>query len=766
MFGKGNGAKFLRGLVLILCLTVFFGVTALAAADGWKELQDAAGGAAQSAAWDPYFTVSVDTGTGERMITLKQDIVCTDQTLGYISIGSMPIIIDLNDHAINRNLKTATGSGNVIWIPKGASLTIRDTGTSGKGKITGGKNTTTWNQTAPGCSGGIFVYGGTLKLEGGTVCNNETTTKTGAGIYLNGGTLEMSGNATVSGNTASSYAGGVEVFGGASMIMKDNSKITGNKAKYGGGIDVDGSSTLTMQDNALITDNEAGTSGGGIFLEGSGTVTLTGNASITGNKAGTAGGGIMYIGKSKLVVGGSAEVSGNTMSGAANNVSILTNKVITVGTGSNAPTGAMLIGVITDTKPTASSPVAVTGANSADYSSCFTSDITAYKAVNVSNTVKLMPACTVTNATPETDKTANHGYVTVDMSTAVTGETVTVTVFPNDGYELDTLVYTDSSDHDITSAKSFTMPSTNVTVKATFKQATVAKPAASPEAGTYTGIKTVTLSTATAGADIYYTTDGTTPTADSTKYTGAITVAEDTVIKAVAIKAGWKDSEVLEAAYTIIIPVAKVEVDPAVLNLKPGETGTVTVTVLPENAADKTLTLSMDQDGIVTVAADGTVTALKTGTVIVTWTAGNGVSGSCVVIVKDDPIEYKIIIGAEQTIITNAEKAVFASNADFSKFAYVKVDDEVVSSDYFTAKSGSTVITFNNTFISDKLAVGRHTIEIVSVDGSAKANFLVADLPPRTGDSFTPTLWLGICMLSILGIVVIQRRKAHLSGCR
>ena len=49
-----------------------------------------------------------------------------------------------------------------------------------------------------------------------------------------------------------------------------------------------------------------------------------------------------------------------------------------------------------------------------------------------------------------------------------------------------------------------------------------ATPTFSPAAGTYSGAQSVTISDATSGATIYYTTNGTTPTTSSTKYTGTI----------------------------------------------------------------------------------------------------------------------------------------------------------------------------------------------------------------------------------------------------
>ena len=87
---------------------------------------------------------------------------------------------------------------------------------------------------------------------------------------------------------------------------------------------------------------------------------------------------------------------------------------------------------------------------------------------------------------------------------------------------------------------------------------TVATPAFSPDAGTYTEAQSVTISCETTGATIYYTTDGTNPSASSTAYSGAITVGDTTTIKAIALKDGMTDSSVASATYTINIPPQKV----------------------------------------------------------------------------------------------------------------------------------------------------------------------------------------------------------------
>jgi LysM repeat protein len=61
----------------------------------------------------------------------------------------------------------------------------------------------------------------------------------------------------------------------------------------------------------------------------------------------------------------------------------------------------------------------------------------------------------------------------------------------------------------------------------------------------------VTISDATAGATIYYTTNGTTPTKSSTKYTGAITISATESLEAIAVETGFTNSVAASAAYTI-----------------------------------------------------------------------------------------------------------------------------------------------------------------------------------------------------------------------
>ena len=78
----------------------------------------------------------------------------------------------------------------------------------------------------------------------------------------------------------------------------------------------------------------------------------------------------------------------------------------------------------------------------------------------------------------------------------------------------------------------------------------VAIPTFSPKAGRYTEAQTVTISCETAGATIYYTLDGTTPTTSSTRYTQSLTISETTTVKAIAVSDG-EESATATAKYTI-----------------------------------------------------------------------------------------------------------------------------------------------------------------------------------------------------------------------
>src|SRR6202140_3243314 len=94
---------------------------------------------------------------------------------------------------------------------------------------------------------------------------------------------------------------------------------------------------------------------------------------------------------------------------------------------------------------------------------------------------------------------------------------------------------------------------TSGTASATYTiESRVATPTFSPVAGSYTSAQTVSISTTSpAPTTIYYTTDGSTPTTNSTVYSAPFTVSTTETVKAYSTKSGYFDSNVATAAYTI-----------------------------------------------------------------------------------------------------------------------------------------------------------------------------------------------------------------------
>src|SRR5512137_56667 len=80
----------------------------------------------------------------------------------------------------------------------------------------------------------------------------------------------------------------------------------------------------------------------------------------------------------------------------------------------------------------------------------------------------------------------------------------------------------------------------------------VAVPTFSPAAGSYSAAQNVTIDTATVGASIRYTTDGSTPTETvGTVYAAPVHISATLTLKAVAYRTGWTTSTVTTGAYTI-----------------------------------------------------------------------------------------------------------------------------------------------------------------------------------------------------------------------
>jgi alpha-tubulin suppressor-like RCC1 family protein len=86
----------------------------------------------------------------------------------------------------------------------------------------------------------------------------------------------------------------------------------------------------------------------------------------------------------------------------------------------------------------------------------------------------------------------------------------------------------------------------------TFNYGTRPQPSISPAPGTYFDVVQVSI-TASAGDEIRYTTNGSTPTQSSALYTGPFTLDYTATVKAVAFRVDWTQSPVATATYTMAV---------------------------------------------------------------------------------------------------------------------------------------------------------------------------------------------------------------------
>lgn len=88
----------------------------------------------------------------------------------------------------------------------------------------------------------------------------------------------------------------------------------------------------------------------------------------------------------------------------------------------------------------------------------------------------------------------------------------------------------------------------------------------------------------------------------------------------------------------VTVAVTGIEVTPASVELKPGDTQVLTVSVLPENATDKTYTWSSSDESVATVA-DDVVTAVADGSAVITAVTADGDHKASVIVKVATPYD-------------------------------------------------------------------------------------------------------------------------------
>ena len=372
----------------------------------------------------------------------------------------------------------------------------------------------------PTCSGPIPISS-TTTLKAIAAAPNLSNSQVASGVYT------IVPNASSSINFENGFASG-------SMALVGKSKFSGSSLRL-----TDGGATQASAAWFPTQLNVQGFSTDFTFQQSPGTAPI--GDGLTFAIQGT---GLTAVGPNGGGLGYGAQLSGGT-GGIAKSVAIKFDLF------SNAHEGNNSTGLYTNGASPTTPAVTLGGGVNLQSSDIFAAHIT-YDGTNLTLTL--------------TDTTDNTRTFTtswpVDIPTIVGGNTAFV------GFTGGTGHYTAVQD-----IQSWTYVST-----ATGGQPTAATPSISPSTGTFTSPQTVTITDATSGSSIFYTLDGSQPTASSTPYNGAFTVSSTTTVKAMATASGFTPSAVATSVITINAqsPAATPSISPVTGNYTSPQTVTIT----------------------------------------------------------------------------------------------------------------------------------------------------------------------------------------------
>ena len=386
--------------------------------------------------------------------------------------------------------------------------------------------------------------------------------------------------------------------------------------------------------------------------------------------------------------------------------------------------------------------------------------------VSVENNQFKMPAAAVTvTATFKQAETTytitvpdsfENGSVTTDKTSATAGTTITLTVTPDSGYELDELTVTsESSSNTITLTNnngtySFEMPEGNVTIGATFKEITY-----SINIGTFTG-----------GSVTAYV-DGSSVTGAAKDVTVTLTVTTDdkyqlksiTVTDASGSTVSFEDTSTTEGTYAFIMPASN-----------------VTVTAVFEEI--KTTSASIIWGSLVYTYTDGCGWANDgtdgAGTVTVKNTGDNSFTAAAKYTAETDYSEIAGKFDVESATLTSGGSQVFTLTLenkpnqalDHKKIGTVTItiteatSSALVYSDYESADAFTTALT-------ELLSSGETTISITlpAEAGTTEFNAIIAALAATVDsslDSYELSQLTGTIDLTISGAETVPENSFYM----
>lgn len=210
-------------------------------------------------------------------------------------------------------------------------------------------------------------------------------------------------------------------------------------------------------------------------------------------------------------------------------------------------------------------------------------------------------------------------------------------------------------------------------------------------------------------------------------------VAEGSAV--ITAKAGEQTASCTVTVPHVPVPVSEITLDQTELSLVEGKTATLTATVSPQNADDKTVSWQSSNTAVATVDQNGVVTAIAEGTATITATAEGKTATCAVTVVKD-------VVKAE-SVELNKTSLELARGASETLVATVKPDN---TSDKTVTWSSSDPAVASVDQTGKVTAVSKGTASITATCGekSAVCTVTVTGTPDGSIDDVTeedPVNW-------------------------
>ena len=163
-------------------------------------------------------------------------------------------------------------------------------------------------------------------------------------------------------------------------------------------------------------------------------------------------------------------------------------------------------------------------------------------------------------------------------------------------------------------------------------------------------------------------TSSTTPTSSNSTIENSTTSAEEnsttTSTTTDSTTTSTTDTTTTSDSTVTDVEVTEVKLSSSKLTLEIGESETLTATVLPENATDKSVSWTSDDEEIATVDSNGKVTAIAEGETVITVTSKNGKTATCDVTVNAPAPDYVEMGKLGLFQVTRGEALYFTGEMD------------------------------------------------------------------------------------------------------